>query len=405
MNGTLRNLVMALATLAAIGCSDDDGQAGPRADQVESESAFLIASVLYADDGSSQAYMLVLPELEGEVDLKDGIELPGQSSVFSGYGAVFVGNPEDLTVTRWELGPNNQLEEGKRISLAGEGVAAVNLSLFFVIDEQRAYYVDSSTGQVIVWNPSKMEIEESVPLLDLQREGFTTNILGYNEPTDWLLRDKGVLYLPVTWENDEELTGEHLIALLSIDAKDPTKQTLHTSDCGAVSDEGMVLGLDGNIYLAGTNNFTILHEFSGAPESALAKFDMETQAFDEDFCKNLPELVDGHEVGTLIAYSPGEFVMRAVDKSLTEVKQSDTYWEDIEHACRIYQGKIDEDGQLSLEEQPELATMPNYCWGWIYKIDGVPYFTSTDAMYKWDGTSLVQSFTIDGYVSAFERIR
>ncbi|MET0391121.1 MAG: hypothetical protein ABW321_34435 [Polyangiales bacterium] len=167
----------------------------------------------------------------------------------------------------------------------------------------------------------------------------------------------------------------------------------------------MLLGLDGNIYLAGTNSWTIIRKFGDAPESAIAKFDVEAEAFDPDYCQSIPALTHGQEAGTVIAYTPGEFVVRAVDESLADIGSVDSYYTDIEHACRFYQGTIDEDGELSLEEQPALGTAPHYCWGWVYKVDGSPYFWGEDTMYKWNGTEMVPTFKAAGNASTFQRIR
>ncbi len=200
------------------------------------------------------------------------------------------------------------------------------------------------------------------------------------------------------------LTAEPLVALLTISASDPTEQHLYTSDCAAISDEGLLLGLDGNIYLAGTNQWTMFRKFGDMPESAIAKFDMGSQSFDSNYCQSIPDLIDGHEAGTLIAYAPGEFVVRAVDESLTQTGDSGTYWADIENACRFYHGTIDEDGQLTIEEEPDLGTSPHYCWGWVYKVDGSPYFWGEDTMFKWDGSRMVPTFKAPGFAAAFQRI-
>ncbi|HTU59716.1 MAG TPA: hypothetical protein VMF89_14795, partial [Polyangiales bacterium] len=138
--------------MAAVGCSSDEQpEAKPGADAgAEPSEAFLFASSV-PDGESSQLYMLALSELSGEVDLTQGIELPGTSSIFSKLGSVFVGNPEDVTVTRYEVDAANQFVKGKHFSMTGKGVTTVDQSLFFVLDAKRAYYIDAGTRQIIVW--------------------------------------------------------------------------------------------------------------------------------------------------------------------------------------------------------------------------------------------------------------
>jgi hypothetical protein len=397
--------VAAFAAAILFTACEEDSAAKPADESAPTDEAFLFATSVRDGDSSSTSYVLVLSDLTGEVDLKQSIEVPGNPSVFTQLGAVFIGNPEDMTVTRYELGEKNALVEGRRLSLMGEGVTMLNGSLFFVIDAKRAYYIDLDGRQIIVWDPTAMEITDTVPLLDLEREGLDARVIGANEASTWLLQDTGKLYLPVSWTRDDDLRGEAVVALLRIDADEPSEQELFTSDCAAVSDEGLMLGLDGNIYLAGTNSWNFLREFGDMPESAIAKFDMASQSFDPDYCQSIPSLTGGHEAGTAIAYAPGEFVVRAVDKSLAEVGGIDTYYADIENACRFYHGEIDEDGELSLTEEPDLGTAPHYCWGWVYKIDGDPYFWGEDRMYMWDGSRMVPKFEARGYAAAFQRIR
>ncbi|MET0286322.1 MAG: hypothetical protein ABW352_17715 [Polyangiales bacterium] len=381
----------------------DAGASGGDAGAAPTQPAYVFAtSVQNGDD--YRIYVRALSSLAGEVTLDKALELPSGTSVFSALGAVFIANPEDLTLTRYEVAPDDLLVEPKRLSVAGTGVTGFTTRPFF-IDAETAYYVDAPSQQIIVWNPSTMEIRKVVPLLDLRRNGLEGTLHGYDAPSIWLLREQGVLYLPVTWADSDTLKAEKLVALLAISATDPTDQTLYVSNCAAVSDEGMLLGADGNIYLAGTNQFTFLRQYGDMPESAIAKFDLKTRSFDPNYCQSIPALTGGLEGGTLIAFAPGEFVLRAVDKSLVKFGDTGSFWDDIENGCRIFYGKIDASGRLELKEEPKLATAPNYCWGWVYKIDGTPYFWGKDTMFKWDGSSMVPTFKAPGVATELERVR
>ncbi|MET0342748.1 MAG: hypothetical protein ABW252_17205 [Polyangiales bacterium] len=365
--------------------------------------AYVFSTSVQDGDGY-HIYVRALSKLEGEVTLDKALELPSGTSVFSALGAVFIANPEDLTLTRYELAPEDLLVQSKRLSVAAAGVTGFSTRPFF-INAETAYYVDAPSQQIIVWNPSTMEITKVVPLLDLSRNGLEGTLHGYDAPSAWLLKERGILYMPVTWADSDTLKAEKLVALLAISATDPTDQKLYVSDCAAISDEGMLLGADGNIYLAGTNQFTFFRQYGDAPESAIAKFDLETRSFDPGYCQKIPALTGGLEGGTLIAFAPGEFVLRAVDKGLVKFGDTGTFWDDIEYGCRIYYGKIDASGRLEVREEPKLSTAPNYCWGWVYKVDGTPYFWGEDTMFKWDGANMVPMFKAPGVATELERVR
>ncbi len=412
-------LVLAFAPLAS--CADETspidavggassapgGDAGAGGQTAALPEAYVFASSV-TDGETANTYVVVMSELGGDVDISKGLEVPGYPAVFAELGWVFISDSEKLTVTRYDVDAENRLTNPERFSLAGEGVATLDGLTFFVFDRERAYYIDSQGQQIIVWNPSTMEIIDAVPILDLERNGFQGIARGGNAASTWLVKDKGVLYLPVFWSNSDALTADPSIGLLSISATDATEQALYTNDCAAMSDEGMLLGLDENLYLAGTNGWTMFSRFGNAsnlPETGIAKFDMSSQSFRSDYCQSIPELTGGHDAGTLIAYAPGKFLVRAVDDSLATISDSDTFYADIENACRFYQGDIDADGNLTVEEQPALGTTPHYCWGWVYNINGEPYFWGEDTMFRWSGTKMEPVFTSTGYATGFQRIR
>jgi hypothetical protein len=413
--------ILSLTLLCAAGCgnspaeesadgrggSGDPGEGGEAGSSNALEDAYLFASsVAGVDDAAT--YVVVLSELGGTVDISKGLEVGGYPAVFAELGWVFIADSERLVVTRYEVDDRNQLVKPKEMSLVGEGVTSLDGLGFYVFDSERAYYVDSSGSQIIVWNPTSMKIEDAAPIIDLHRNGFDGRAVGGDRPSTWLVKERGELYLPVSWHDYDTLTAEPSVGLLRISASDVRDQSLHTNNCAAMSDEGLMLGLDGNIYLAGTNGWTLYGRFgnpSNLPETGIAKFDLKSQAFDDEYCQSIPELTGGHDAGTVIAFAPGHFLLRAVDDSLAEIGDAGSFYGDIERACRFYHGTIDEEGNLTVQEEPALSATPNYCWGWVYDIDGEPYFWGEDTMFRWDGSALVPVFKSTGFASGFQRIR
>jgi hypothetical protein len=149
-----------------------------------------------ADSGGDRLYVLWSgtsgPELEtnyftpirsldagAEVDYARAIEQPGIARLYGeeGVGYFAIGDGESQTITRYDLGPNDRLVPGASLSLQGFGVTllAEAASIQFV-SPTKAYYIDPSALQVLVWNPTAMTIDGAIDLSELAREGAVPSL-------------------------------------------------------------------------------------------------------------------------------------------------------------------------------------------------------------------------------------
>lgn len=157
------------------------GEADAGAPEVEpAPRAYLVGTRIF-DDTTTTSYFHVLPGLGADVtfDLQQALEVPGSAKLYSAYdlGWFAIGSGEAPIITRYELDAAGTLVPGQSMSLLGQGVTDLWDTLYFV-SPTKAYYPDRPGGQLIVWNPSTMEVTGTVPLPDTLRPGYLA-LYGY----------------------------------------------------------------------------------------------------------------------------------------------------------------------------------------------------------------------------------
>src|SRR5688572_28959560 len=124
------------------------------------EPAYLLGTRIF-DDTTTMSYFHVVPGLDADVsvDVQSGIEVSGSAKLFSAYdlGWFAIGSGESPTVTRYELGADGALVERESMSLLAQGVSDLWDTLYFV-SPTKAYYPDRDGGQIIIWNPTTMQV-------------------------------------------------------------------------------------------------------------------------------------------------------------------------------------------------------------------------------------------------------
>ncbi len=148
--------------LAAPGCSDetspvDDGAGGggPWAD-----GPLYVGSTRVFNAEGSVGYLYRTKSLdEGtEIDLGEAIEMDdawvfGDADPYFYTATIF-----SPLITQWSLDENGDFVEGPTISFANDGVGGTYTAAFVPLwKKDKAYFVDGSSGQVVIWNPEAME--------------------------------------------------------------------------------------------------------------------------------------------------------------------------------------------------------------------------------------------------------
>jgi hypothetical protein len=157
--------------LLALACSDgatviDRGENTERAD-----TAVVVAILTRSPDDTFQTYLLASERApEGTLELSNALELP-DALVTQNDQAIFIGDNERLVFQRYEVNVDYSFSLTGEFSLQGYGVDYINNQpLFF--SATTAYYVDAPRGQIIVFDPTSMQITGDIQVSELLRDDY-----------------------------------------------------------------------------------------------------------------------------------------------------------------------------------------------------------------------------------------
>ena len=185
-----------LSFVLALGCGNDgesgssgtngNGSGATGGDGFAPFSGAALCSLIFGADGNTGFVRLVSDaELEaGEpIDSTAGaIEVGGGVSCAVQDRSVFALNWESPTITRYDE-EDGALVEGLTVSFANFGPTSLasDSRQTVLLSETKAYFLDISSSQIIVWNPSAMETIGAIPLTVAEPpEGLTQNALRVN---------------------------------------------------------------------------------------------------------------------------------------------------------------------------------------------------------------------------------
>ncbi len=399
-------------TVAAAACGDSPSGDGRLA--TASSTAYLLSQEIQSAD-TSEMLISVLGDLNPQtIDRAQGLAVSGGArGVFSELGYVFVPNNEEFTVTRYQVSEELVLENPVTVSFANFGFTF--FGDFYVFGPERAYAIAPNDGMIVVWNPTTMEIIDDAPIADMNRDGFVgrVNLSGrdVNFAARAVAEATGYLVLPVSWADWQTVDGVPLLGVLSVSTSDVRDQKLVTSDCSSNATWALS-GRDDRLYIAGAPSWGPYYNHSGTsfPQGAIARFDVGTRDFASGFCQQGQTMTGGHDIGIVLQYAPGRFLLRAIDAEAGAASAIPTYWSDIEFSCSFWDGDIDEVGAMTLAAAPGMG-VGGACYGGVFGIDGDAYFNvptegfASGIVAKWNGSSMETIFGLDGYPWTFERIR
>lgn len=173
-----------------------------------------MASLVFGPEGSA-AYVSLLDRLEPQtVHAADAREFAGAADLWVHAGALFVTNPEALTITKYRVSGGELVEEGV-LSLAAYGLTDLGFWLNSFVAPDKAYVLNGA-AELVIWNPERMEITGALALPEVAvPEGFQL-FPGYSDRAARLRG--GRLYQPLytTDESYFSYTPETSIAVIDV---------------------------------------------------------------------------------------------------------------------------------------------------------------------------------------------
>ena len=286
-------------------CDDDDGS-GPDI----GEGGTLYATFIRVDNPDGRInYVALTEDLEKdtEIDLTRALEVPGFSRMYAVDGRNFfaIGDGEDMTITRYTINESDEFVQGGRISFAGEGVTQMHWRNKF-LSATKAYYVDVTQGQIVVWNPETMAITKTIALPEQVADGYQ----GYNTSVGFfdfpVLDDQ--MYIPLEWLNFNTNEGKAASGLVVVNTQ--TDQVIsYTETDKAPAATNFVVDTNGDIYF-GTSSYYVSHGFvkdgTNRPNGGILRVKAGETVFDESYYVPFSGLTDGERIGVALASAPGE---------------------------------------------------------------------------------------------------
>jgi hypothetical protein len=274
---------------------------------------FVVSTQVFSAEGVT-SFVGVVPSLdEGTFDLTTSLEFPG-NAVVSGpalQDAAFVADGEEPTVRRLRLSPGGNLVEDAQVSFAGLGVTDLVsfASAFQYISDTKAYFFDTDTAQIVVWNPTAMTVTGSISLAEAVIPDTT---LGFEIDPERRGNEivMSVAYFPI--EDPLSIVAETQVLFIDTTTDEVVVSTF--SGCGDVLNS--ILTPDGDLFLS-TEGFGVAANRAGgnAPAPCLLRIPSGSRTIENALPGSLNDIL-GTATGSLTAGANGETFVLALDESL-----------------------------------------------------------------------------------------
>lgn len=315
----LRRVLFAGIALAAACDGDSGGREPSGPDGSTPEPVSLLGTRVWTPDGEQvTSYVHAVPGLsaETELDLDRALELPGAVSLYAmeNVGWFAIGGGEDPTITRFERGDDGQMVERESMSFQPYGIISLWQTMIW-LSPTKAYYPDRDGAQIIVWNPSAMEITGVIDLGVARRP----DALAYMGLTP-VVRGTRVL-LSVGWFDWSE--ADRILpetGLLVIDSEtDELVRFDVDARCGGISE---AIQLDsGDAYLVSSALAGAAFELGrlDTPPCAL-RIPADADAIDPEELVSLEELTGWRIAGEPVPAGGSAIFLRALDPELANIE-------------------------------------------------------------------------------------
>jgi len=305
-------LTLGIAAMSACGNDTDTGPDG----STPTNSQYVMSTVIFGDEGFT-GFVLPLVDLssEREIDLATGVEISGRAIV-SGRertGEFYVTSDEEPSIiSKWSLNDDGVPERIGRVSFSGLGVPNIFASPLRIVSDEDAVMLDPTAGLLVRWNPSTMEIIDTIDLSDDLLDDSTVSFGELNPDTPGFLEVGGKVALPLAYYNlDDSVPSRSVVVLY-----DPGSQeadVLVDTRCHASK---AAPGPDGHLYMASNDTVAATHRIwpESSPAPCLLRVRADTSEFDSDYMVDLNELTGAPTMGVVPGRS-GSFYLRALDET------------------------------------------------------------------------------------------
>jgi hypothetical protein len=306
------SMYMRVLLLAAglVGCGDD----GADADSIDlGPGSYAVAATQFSPEGETTLVALVEdPSREQDLDTTRALELGGSAALFGpdGRNLFALGTSDGPTLTRYEL-TDGELVKRASLSLSDSGISSAfkRPELVPFLSQDKAYWIDDASAQVVVWNPEEMSISGSFSFEGAQQEGLMLEV------GEAVVRGD-LVFVSASYYDADDNTVPGAVLLVLDTARDELVDVVESDACGG---ESLLLEADGTLYAATDPFSASLHALqkpAGFPAPCLLRVLPGEREFDDSFQIATAELTGGHLSGGLVRGHGGAAYLLALHEEL-----------------------------------------------------------------------------------------
>ena len=306
-----------------IGCGSDSGKA-PTGNNQNPDSGsggplYAVATLLQAGTTNATSLIFVTPSLAAgtPIDYTKAISIPDSAFIFApeAKGRFYTTLAQTPTVTAYDVDAAGTVTPGTSMSVQQFGVGAANStrSLHFVSDT-KAYLLDDTTLQAIVWNPSTMTTVKAIDLGAMQKAGWTT-YFGYIP----MRRGNQLVFNAYYYDETFSMALKDTTVAM-IDTETDAATVIEDTRCGGLSNS--MIAPSGDIYFGSDPYWGALNRIGGdtaSPTGCLLRIKAGANAFDDTFFINVKDVTGGQPGGGIVPGPAGSAYLRAFDETLYPV--------------------------------------------------------------------------------------
>ncbi len=400
-------------SLLLVGCGESGGDASPAPRLEEGAPIYIGATRVFTPAESSRGYMYRFSSLDGdeEIDLSRAREMDdawvfGDAKPYFYTATIF-----SPSIIQWSLDEQGDFVQGPEVSFANEAVGGTYSAAFTpLFSEEKSYFVDSDSAQVVVWNPKEMTFLKTIPIdVDLPEDHEGPADL---TPTLELVVRGDRILVNIFWNSLSSGWTEmaSFTRLVAIDTTtDEVTDVTDEPRCQSISPIGTTS--DGTTYYDAWD----YHVSSGAvfgaghgARSCALRVKPGAVSFDEDYLVDLTNVTGGRPAGSAFLMNDDEMLLHVWDAELSAATPEnwvdDGRWQP---SYQWYRWTIGSDDAEPLPKQEPSSEGGNWA-----KLDGRLFSYAANSEYsettlvelKGDGTS-ARRLKVPGWTVATIRAR
>jgi hypothetical protein len=238
-----------------------------------------------------------------------------------GIGIFALAEAESLSITRYELGADDTLKPGARLSLQPFGVNALEPQGVHFVSATKAYYKDSDQLQVLVFNPTTMTVDRTIPLpRGLVAPGQETTF------SRWATR-AGEAYFTLGTTDKDYTRVTPGTTLVRLDTQTDALTTVAEPRCRGINRVGKV-GETLYFFSDVINGFGhAVYPNDGGQPDCILRIVPGQQTFDPSYLGSVAPALGGKIATILAVTEDGEAWMQAIDPAVMPTAKGTTYTE------------------------------------------------------------------------------